>query len=757
MKTRTVFLPFAFIGTLWAAEVVTPANPQPDLVIAEAVLKAAVPADADDTERLQAALDEVGRKGGGTVFLHRGNYTITQPINVPVGVTLRGDCAFPSIAGKSTVIRIRAGRGDEDGTAAFTLNPGAGVMGLVFFYPDQTLADPQPYPWTVRTAIHPPVANDNQTVDSCVFVNSWKAISIGPEWNELHTIRKTNICALKTGLAIDSVTDIGRVIDTTISPLPWLWFGKQAKGAPTPDALAGWLLSHETTGVDFGRSDWEFMRGVDVRNYKTGIRFRKGVNGLSNAVLAGSAFQMCETALELVELNDVGLAVYDTSFNGRVKNVSYAPDFKSVVQFYNCAFKGAPETSGRHVIVRGKPPARRVGGILKARQPPCPKAKAFFDVKDYGASSRAEDNTAAFQKALDAAKAGGTVYVPAGRYRFRGNLRVPSGVELRGCTDVPHHTCSGGSVLMPYQGRNEEGGTPFISLEAKSGLRGLAFWYPEQTTINPSPYPWTVRSLGVGCWIRDVNIGNGWQGVDFATHPSDGHFITYLSGCCWRKALFVGKAKTGYVEDLQFNPHYSLRRAHRTPVAQNPPPPEGQPPAAGWEAGYLRDHLEGFVFRDCAGETIVGTFLYAAKDGIAFYGQNHVKLYIHGTDTGARGLVLDQKPGSTLDAVLAQIVPWDQGGHDEKAGIWTAPTDRGTATFHASQFWAGPKTMVQRGEGSLTLESLNSLSGPMAVYGGKVSIDGVRYERRRNQFVDVYGGAVKANEIDVRKVEKKED
>ena len=83
-----------------------------------------------------------------------------------------------------------------------------------------------------------------------------------------------------------------------------------------------------------------------------------------------------------------------------------------------------------------------------------------------------------FQKALDAAGAsgGGTVYMPAGSYRFAGRLRVPAGVELRGCFDVPHHTISWGSVLLPMAGRGNESGTPFIELAAGSGARELAVW-----------------------------------------------------------------------------------------------------------------------------------------------------------------------------------------------------------------------------------------------------------------------------------------
>ncbi len=741
-------------GLLWSVERVVPVNASEDAVLAEVVLKPSATAGADDSDRLQTALNDVREKGGGTVFLALGDYTVTKPITVPVGVTLRGDPARRSErVRQSTVLRIRGGHGDENGPAAFTVNPGAGLVGLVFFYPDQTLTNPTPYPWTVRSAAHPPVANDNQTVLDCTFVNSWQGIQIGPDWNELHTIRNVRLCALKTGLSIDSTTDIGRITDVFISPTVWTLFSLGDTGGPQLPELREWLLTHETTGVDFGRSDWEFVRGLTVVFYRTGVRFRKGRQGLTNGVIAKSSFLSCGVGLDLVALNGVGLAVYDSTFSSE-RSVLFEPGFDSIAQFYGCKFAKDPVPPSKHALVRDVLIPRR---DWKRPAFPRPASKALYDVATFGASPDLDDNAPAFQKALDAAKKGGTVYVPAGRYRFRGNLVVPAGVELRGCSAVPHHTCSGGSVLMPLHGRNEEKGTPFISLGAQAGLRGLCFWYPEQTTIAPVPYPWTVRSLGPGCWIRDVNIGNGWQGVDFASHPSDNHLVSYLSGCCWRRALFVGKSRNGYVEDLQFNPHYSLRRPHGLPAAKNPPAPPGPVPAAGWESGWLREHLQGFVFQNCASERIVGTFLYAAREGLVFTGANSACVLIHGTDTGTRGVVLDQRPGSRVEFALAQLVPWDSSATCEKAAIWCAPSDKGEAFFRASQFWAGPCTYVQRGMGTVVLDSLNSLSGPMAVYEGVTRLVATRYANPKNNFVDIHGGVVKSDGCDIRKVEKKED
>ena len=141
MLLRTLLLSCALCaaiamgGAAFGAEIVRTTNPTDDLVVAERVLRPAADVKEDSTERIQSALDEVRRMGGGTVFLSAGEYTISSPVRVPVGVTLRGDYALYSDSapnGRSTVLRITGGRGDEDGPAAFTVFPGAGLVGLVF-------------------------------------------------------------------------------------------------------------------------------------------------------------------------------------------------------------------------------------------------------------------------------------------------------------------------------------------------------------------------------------------------------------------------------------------------------------------------------------------------------------------------------------------------------------------------------------------------------------------------------------------------
>ena len=780
MRICFLLLLLAAVSAWAKPQVVKTQCPTRDVVIAEAVFTPPMMPEADAVPLLQAVIDKVSKAGGGTVFLPVGQYTIASRVVVREGVTLRGDRSG-SDAAHSTLLRITADKGNEDAPATFSAERGSGLVGLSFWYPEQRLPDPIPYPWTVKNATMP--ANDNQTVEDCTFVNAWKAICIGPDGNELHTFRNLQICALKTGISIDSTTDIGRLTEIAVSPQVWSASG--LAGAPDVTAVRAYLLAHDAVALDIGRSDWEYIWRLKVDGYRRGLVFRKGVRGTTNAVMAESDLSGCGIALEVSALNQVGFSVYRCAFAGAEQALLGAESFDAVVQFHTCRFNGAVVQQGAGVATfqacdltksaidaeRGQlqvqdssvgevklgaevTRARLLGFdeklakivsastngdvMVSARNPyaqkatavtpeplvfPRPKAEALFVVTDFGASETNADNAAAFQAALDKAganKGGGTVYVPAGLYKFRSEITVPTGVELRGCFDVPHHTVSAGSVLMVYQNQGKEDGPPFVSLKPESGLRGLTFWYPEQPLTAPVPYPWTVRSLGKGCWLTDVTIGNAWQAVDFATNRSDGHRISYLAGSMYRRGLFVGNCKgKGWVEDVQFNPHYAARLPARLPRVNGDKPGD----SGGHIIAFQRAFLEGLVFSDCRDEQLRGNFLYAAYDGLKFQGKMHAQVLMHGTDAGSRSIVFDTKSGSEVDLALTQLTSL---GELAQATVVTLPGDRGQARFYNSQMWAGPATALLEGSGTVRLEQFNTLTGVAEVRAGRLeAVNGV--------------------------------
>lgn len=775
-KIGVAVLVAAVTAATWAGpQAVTPRFPKSDLVIAEEIVTPPAATDTDAAPLLQAAIDRTAQRGGGTVFAAAGTYRIASRIIVREGVTLRGDFSAQA-PGAGTLLSITADKGREDAPATFSIERGGGLVGLTFWYPEQRLPDPVPYPWTIKNATMP--ANDNQTVADCTFVNAWKAICIGPDGNELHTFRNLKICALKTGIEIDSTTDIGRISKVTVAPAVWLESG--LPGVPSASALRDHLLREDTVGVMIGRSDWEYIWRLEVFGYRRGLVFRKGARGTTNAVMAESRLTGCGRACEVQALNQVGLSAYCCEFAGTEHAWFGTPSFDAVVQFHSCRFDGVTANDGSGVVTfhacdlatadvtcvpdgqltamdcalgRATLAARRVrllgfdaakarvdgldaaGDVMvhaaacgKAGEPvvwgdpppfPRPKSDALFVVTAFGASPEREDNAAAFQAALDKAGAnpgGGTVYVPGGRYAFRGDIVVPTGVELRGCSDVPHHTVSGGTVLLVYHNRGAESGSPFVSLAGGSGLRGVTFWYPEQPLKAPEPYPWTVRALGKHCWLKDVTIGNAWQAVDLATHRSDGHRVSYLAGAMFRRGLFVGGCKaTGWIEDVQFNPHYACR------LPKDLPRVEGERPGdvGGRVIQFQREHLEGIVIRDCRDARLRGTFLYAAYDGLAFRGDCRAQVLMHGTDTGSRAVVFEMTRGARVDMALTQLVSL---GDWAQAAIVTLPADRGTARLLNSQMWAGPATAILEGSGTVRLEQFNTLTGPIEARAGRLEV-----------------------------------
>lgn len=747
--------------------------PTADVVIASLVVQPPIDPNADAAPLIQAAIDEAADGGGAVVFLPVGAYRLASPLVLREGVTLRGDWAPPGTApaAQTTRLLLVHGRGDADAAPAITIEKGTGLRELTLWHPEQSGTEPVPYPWAV--AISTTNAGNNFTLANMTLVNPWRGASFGPQFNELHTLRNIYGTPLNLGVFIDTVTDIGRLDNVDFSP-SW-WAGSGLPGAPTAAALAPTLGA--ATGVDMGRSDWEYIYQVRVRGYGTGMVIRAGAQGTTNAVMFGCELLDCGTALRVEALNGVGLAATACELTGTT-GLATTGAFTTIAQFNSCQISSVdhpsrgvltfqhcdlgpvsvtgdgtfsaldcdlgpvhlgPEVGRARVLGcrwAGAPQIRNesqgdvaiVHRDLALTRPdvtphvPAPVYRPandlLFVVTAYGAAEAADDNTAAFQAALDAAeeRGGGTVYVPAGRWQIRGGLRVPTGVELRGIFDVPHHTVSDGSTLLAFGGAGDAQGTPLISLEAGSGARGLTVWYPEQNVLQPVEFPWSVQSLGPGCWVRDVALGNPWQGVDFATHPSTGHVINYLAGAPVSRGLQVSKSDgDGWVEDVQFNPHYTMR------IPGDFPRPDYGRDTGGDLILWQRANMVAMAVGDCEREHMRGNFVYAAHDGLAFVrdgGTANARVFMHGSDTVSRPAVLD---GGNVEAHLTQLVPLSA---QEVAAFVTTPAFDGQVAFHNSQVWAGTKTAQFEGSGRVLLSQFNTLTGPVRAAGGQLDLIG---------------------------------
>lgn len=235
----------------------------------------------------------------------------------------------------------------------------------------------------------------------------------------------------------------------------------------------------------------------------------------------------------------------------------------------------------------------------------------FFSVKDFGAAGDGKtDDTAAFQKALDAAgqAKGGMVYAPRGNYFFAGHLNVPDTVTLKGVYEsVPSHTgirdagrpkpTDDGTTFLVTENRGKEDGAPFITLNNNSTLKGVVIYYPEQDPAEePAAYPWAVAMRGKNPALLAVELLNPYNGID-ATQ-NERHLVRDVHGQPLRRGLYVDSIyDIGRVENVHWNPWWSMK-----------------PKLFKWQM----ENGEGFIFGRSDWQYVFNTFCFGYNVGYKF-------------------------------------------------------------------------------------------------------------------------------------------
>jgi hypothetical protein len=249
-----------------------------------------------------------------------------------------------------------------------------------------------------------------------------------------------------------------------------------------------------------------------------------------------------------------------------------------------------------------------LGAALIAGAAPAPD---FYSVRDFGAAGDGKtDDTAAFQKAMDTAKAagGGVVYAPRGNYFFAGHLNVPGAVTLKGVWEsVPSHVgirdagapkpTDDGTTFLVTENEGKEEGPAFITLNDNSTLKGVVLYYPKQD-INeePKPYPWAIAMRGKNPAVLSVELLNPFKGID-AAH-NERHLIRDVSGQPLRMGVYVDDIyDIGRIENVHFNPWWSMK-----------------PKLFKWQ----QEHGEAFVIGRSDWQYVFNTFCFGYNIGYKF-------------------------------------------------------------------------------------------------------------------------------------------
>jgi len=219
----------------------------------------------------------------------------------------------------------------------------------------------------------------------------------------------------------------------------------------------------------------------------------------------------------------------------------------------------------------------------------------------------ASDDTAAIQRALDeAAKTGGRVLLPSGRYLVKGSLDVPPGVTVQGMMESPVWSEPlKGSVILATGGRGQEDGPALFAMGHSSAVRGLTIWYPEQQTTNITPYSWTFHLQGHDNTVENVTLINSYNGIRIGPEGNVRHRIRSVYGCVLRRGILVDACSDiGRIDNVQFHCHWWTARevgGDWKPVHE-----------------FMWKHCEAFIFGRTDWEYVNNTFVFPVNIGYRF-------------------------------------------------------------------------------------------------------------------------------------------
>lgn len=514
--------------------------------------------DGDCSSAIQNAIYAVYNAGGGTVYLPEGIYRVGSPITVMPFVTLSG-------AGDNTIIAAYVKPSEEELPALFTLGGSGGVRDLTVYYPEQTVENPQPYPFTFYIPGQGTGGNPANYMLPCLenvtVVNGWRGV-VASKYdgyvNEQIYIEGFSGTFLSTGFELYNSADASVFRDIVVSPSVWANFDGNKYGfraSPSESDIAVYTANNLTAFI-LGDLEWSQWKNITADSCLYGMKAVKGFRAALSAIFYNISLTGCKYGLTVEDMDArTGFSLAFTG--GEIGGSDYAVKNETLgkVSFVDAVVNGNIVGVGASRVV-----TENYGLSLPAEADKSLHT-APTRLTVVTADKNAETDAApAIQAALDAAAAagGGVVYLPAGRYRLQSRLVIPSGVELRGAGSLPTRDqmeLSLGTMLFFYGITGDSASDAFITLGDNSGLYNLRAFcadvnqYAAYMNGKFIPQPYMVRIAGNNSEIRDFAAAGILNGI-----KSDGATGTYIDAIsieCYVNAIEIdgGSAYVGRVLD----------------------------------------------------------------------------------------------------------------------------------------------------------------------------------------------------------------
>ncbi len=316
----------------------------------------------------------------------------------------------------------------------------------------------------------------------------------------------------------------------------------------------------------------------------------------------------------------------------------------------------------------------------------------YFEVVNPGSKDRfnvGNDKTSDINAALQRAKnaGGGIVFLPPGHYKIEGQIVIPSGVELKGSTDVGTFPLGPGSYLDVYN-RNSVA----VLMKANSGIRGVHFDYPEQVRCTVIPnnvidFPFTIKGDGDNIYIVNVGTRCSNRGVDLA--GCNNFYINYLTGYFFREGVNVKNSSNGIIANMQCNTQV-YNNGYETKYGQFPNSQSDGCAASTDPYAYNSKNLNFLTMESVTDIFLYNDFNYNTLNGIIFKDNVSGKAIGFALDDDRTGLYLDGN-NIKFEFVNLQCVALERNGADPKQSSYITATSNYGAnseiTLFGSDYW----------------------------------------------------------------------
>ena len=449
-------------------------------IVADYVLN---PSNSDMSDNIQNTLNSCYSAGGGTVWLNRGVYIVSKPINIPTGCTLMGDYQDPDNSGTLdygtkivvNVNNFRRDNSDDERSGLFKMHSSSGIEGITIYYKNQNINNPVTQPWSIYYStynedLEEPGKSPGMlfTIKNITLINSYLGIGrstkeiIGSGMVMIENVKGT---VLKKGVQIHNSGEVSTIVGLTLKQKYWASANIKAFNDNVSNINENTIINKikSIVGVGLLLTDAELSEyaNVNISGYRFGVYIPKRSTISARTVGSGAFYN-----LNVSNTNIGFFAESDSSGLSLLSSVGYVISNSSIAGSEYAIYVSSPLINGKRgtlklndVSIKGKTGGD--SGLLYYNS----ATKSYTPV--YNVANGADvtgkiNNTGKFSNislshklkndgknfmylnsgsSVDAInnalasislKGGGVVYLKPGKYIINKTINIPANVELRG-------------------------------------------------------------------------------------------------------------------------------------------------------------------------------------------------------------------------------------------------------------------------------------------------------------------------------------